>query len=190
MTLGETRRRLAADLLRLQECFRERGVAVRSPRLTPSYVCVALYRYSRLCYMRGWRRAARLVWQVNVFLTGADLSPLSDVGEGLLIVHPHAVTLIGSAGRNLSIEGQGGLGGGMAMDDVGAGPGVPLLGDDVRMERGAMVLGPVRIGDGVRIGAGCTVVHDIAGGSEVAPHRVRVLRAANARAGEASDDAR
>jgi serine O-acetyltransferase len=179
MTLSETRRRLAADRRRLQECFQERGVAMRSPRLAPSYVCVALYRYSRLCHVRGWRRLARFVWHLNVFFTGADLSPMSDVGEGLLIVHPHAVTIVGSAGRNLSIEGQGGLGGGMAMDDVGAGPGVPLLGDDVRMERGAMVLGPVRIGNGVRIGAGCTVVHDIPDGSEVAPHRVRVLRAAD-----------
>lgn len=175
MTLGETRRRLAVDRRRLRDCLQARGIAGRWPRLSPSYTSVALYRYARLLYARGWTRLSRLLWQLNLFITGADISPMSDLGEGLLVVHPHAVTVVGSAGRNFTVEGQGGLGGGMSMDDVGAGPGLPLLGDDVRLERGAMVLGPVRVGNGVRVGAGCTVVQDVPDHCEVAPHPIRVL---------------
>ena len=174
MTLRKSRRRLRVDRQRLLECFRARGVEVRCVRCSPAYVAVALYRYSRLCFTRGWRLSARLLWQVNLFLTGADVSPLSDLGEGLLIVHPFAVTITGSAGRNLAIEGWGGMGAGLAMDDIGAGPGLPLLGDDVSMDRGAMVLGPTRIGNSVRIGPGCTVVHDVADGCEVLAHSLRV----------------
>lgn len=119
---------------------------------------------------------ARLVWQLNLFGTGADISPGSDLGAGLIILHPVAVTLYGNAGIDLTIEGWGGLGGGLDLADIGAGPGLPLLGSFVRIARGSMVLGPARIGDSVSIGPGCTVVHDVPAGCEVLCHPVRVLR--------------
>lgn len=174
ITHRETRLRLAVDRHRLVECLRIRNLPVGRVGLSHSYLCVFLYRYSRLCFERGWTRLARLVWQLNMFLTGADLSPMSDLGEGLLIVHPIAVIVVGSAGKRLLVEGIGGCGGGLALDDIGAGPGLPSMGDDVSLARGAMVLGPVRIGNRVRIGPGCTVVRDLPDDTEVAPPPIRV----------------
>ena len=173
--MRETLRRLGVDRRRLEQCFRERAIPVRGVLLSPSFLCVAFYRFSRYFYARGWTRLARVAWQLNMLLTGADISPICDLGEGLLVVHPVAVTIVGSAGRGLAVEGLGGMGGGMAMDDVGAGPGLPLLGDDVQMARGAMVLGPVRIGSAVRIGPGCTVTRDLPDRCEVLSHRIRIL---------------
>lgn len=174
LTLAETRRRLRCDRARLIRCLRERGAGA-TVAASPSWHAVRLHRYSRLCYVKGWRIMARLLWQVNLWLTGADISPSSDLGEGLVVLHPFGVTVTGAAGRNLMIEGLGGMGGGMSLLDVGAGPGVPVLGDDVYIDRNAMVLGPVRVGDGAHIGPGCTVVRDLPAGSVVSlpPARIR-----------------
>jgi serine O-acetyltransferase len=133
-----------------------------------------LHRWSHWLFVHRRTIAARLVWQLNLWITGADISPMSRLGPGLVILHPFAVTITGNAGRNLFVVGWGGMGGGMSLDDVGAGPGVPVLGDDVRLDRSAMVLGPVRVGDRVRIGPGCTVVHDVADDCAVDPVPVRV----------------
>ena len=175
MTLEETRRRLRADRERLLDCLAQRG-APRALAFSPAWSCVRLHRYSHLLHTRGHPLLARLLWHLNLWLTGADISPASDLGEGLLIVHPFAVTIAGQAGRNLTIEGWGGMGGGLAMDDIGAGPGLPVLGDDVRLDRSAMVLGPVHVGRGSRIGPGCTVVRDVEAGTEVAAPQPRVRR--------------
>ena len=174
LTLRETLRRIKTDRQRLQNCYLERGVPGRNVILSPSFLCVVLYRVSRFLFVRNCRLMARLVWQINMLLTGADISPMCDLGEGLLIVHTVAVTISGSAGCMFTVEGYGGMGGGLAMDDIGAGPGLPLLGDDVQMARGAMVLGPVRIGNSVRIGPGCTVIRDLPDGCEVLAHEIRV----------------
>jgi serine O-acetyltransferase len=146
---------------------------------------VWLHRWSHYCFARGWRIAARVLWHLNLWLTGTDLSPMSRLGEGLVIVHPVAVTVVGNAGARLTIEGLGGMGGGRSLADVGAGPGLPVLGDDVWLARGAMVLGPVRVGSDVYVAPGCTVVRDIEPGTRVTPHDVRVMaRAASPRAAD------
>lgn len=184
LTFRESLRRLGVDRRRLLACYLARGIMVRSVVFSPSFVCVALYRLSHYFYARGWGLAARAVWQINLLLTGADISPLSDLGEGLVVVHPVAVTVVGSAGRNLIVEGHGGMGGGLDLRDIGAGPGLPLLGHDVQMARGAMVLGPVRVGHGVRIASGCTVVRDLPDGCEVLPHPIRLRLRDGRRAAE------
>jgi serine O-acetyltransferase len=173
----ETRRRLAVDRERLIACMRERALPVGRVGLSHAFACVFLYRYSRLCFERGWKRRARILWQLNMFLTGADISPISDLGEGLLIVHPMAVILVGSAGKRLLVEGTGGCGGGLALEDIGAGPGLPSMGDDVSLARGAMVLGPVRIGSRVFIGPGCTVVRDLPDDTRVSSPPIRIRAA-------------
>lgn len=174
LNFRESLHRLGADRHRLLACYLERGIPVRGVLFSPSFVCVALYRFSRYLYVHGWGLAARAVWQINLLLTGADISPISELGEGLVIVHPVAVTVVGSAGCNLTVEGWGGMGGGLDMSDIGAGHGLPILGDDVQLAHGAMVLGPVRIGHGVRIAPGCTVVRDLPDECEVLPQPIRI----------------
>ena len=171
-------RQLRADRNRLEEVYRARGLPANDARWSPSFRCVALFRLSRYLFVNGRRLAARFVWQINMMLTGADISPICDLGDGLVVIHPVATTLAGSAGRRLTVEGHGGLGGGLALDDIGAGPGLPVLGDDVLLARGASVLGPVSIGSRVRIGPGCTVTRDLPDDTEVKEHDIRVrLRA-------------
>lgn len=170
----ETWHSIRADYSRLSDWAADRESLYSNPLFSLSFLSVFLYRISRYLYTRRLTLPARLIWQTNLFLTGADLNPISSTGPGLVIIHPPSVTLVGSAGRNLTIEGLGGLGGGMDLRDIGAGPGLPLLGDDVYLQRGAMVLGPVVIGNRVTVAAGCTVTRDIQPDHQVLPHKIRI----------------
>jgi serine acetyltransferase len=60
--------------------------------------------------------------------------------------------------------------------DIGAGPGVPWLGDDVTLGPHAGVLGPVRIGDRVCIPAGLALTQDVEDDAMIEAPRIRILR--------------
>jgi len=53
--------------------------------------------------------------------------------------------------------------------DIGGGPGLPVLGDGVELGWGAFIMGPIRVGNGARIGALSIVVRDVPDGGEVMP---------------------
>lgn len=127
----------------------------------PSYQAVCLHRISHYFFARKRRLLARVFWHINLILTGADISPICDIGGGLVIMQPLGCIMVGNAGKNCTLQGSSGFGGGMSRKDIGSGPGLPCLGDDVLLEFGAVVLGPVRIGDRSRIGARCMVSRDV-----------------------------
>jgi serine O-acetyltransferase len=164
LTWKQTRSRLRADRARLLARLEASGAGRPTLlRLHPSFVCVRLYRISNHFFRGGHRHLARLAWHLNVLLTGADISPPSDLGEGLDVVSPVGIAIMGKAGRNLTVGPMAGMGGEVGRrEDVGAGPGLPVLGDDVVLEHHAGVLGPIRIGDRARIGAGALALKDVA----------------------------
>lgn len=174
-TWQQTRTRVRADRDRLRQLSAPAldGAGVY---LQPAFVCVLLHRLSHHCHRRGHRRLARLWWHLNTFLTGADISTPADLGPGLLIQHPMGVSISGCAGRNLTVMACSGLGSELGRrEDVGAGPGLPVLGDDVWIEPHSGVMGPVRIGHRVRIGAGMPVAQDVADDMELLPPPLRIV---------------
>lgn len=171
----ETRERIRDDRRR----FAETVGAGRAPFLHPSFVCTVLHRVSHHLFRRDRRILARAVAQLNMVLTGADIAEPSDLGGGLVIVSPAGVSIYGSAGRNLTVMPLAGLGGQLGREeDVGAGPGLPLLGDDVVLEPYCGVLGPVRVGDRVRVCTGVALAQPVPDDSivESPGHEPRVLR--------------
>lgn len=163
ITWRETRLRLRADRARLIEAWQARpGSVPIALWLTPSYQCVLLHRVSFFFNARGNRLLARLFWHLNLLATGCDIAPISDVGGGLVVHFPLAIGLIGTVGRNCTIEGHCGIGGGTRRRaDIGAGPGLPVIGDDVVLGWGALVMGPVHIGNRVVVGHGAVVTTDV-----------------------------
>ena len=108
ITASLTRARLQADRCRLQAHLAQNAHATSlSLWLTPSYQAVYLHRWSHYHYLRGHRLLARALWHLNLLLTGADISPLTDIEGGLLIVHPLANIMLGRAGRNLTAGNHG-----------------------------------------------------------------------------------
>jgi serine O-acetyltransferase len=110
-------------------------------------------------------KAASLLWQS---VWGVRLSEQAAIGPGFCLIHPrdvvvgrahigedclvfHEVTIEGATGEGAT--GEGGSGG-------------PELGDHVDVYVGAKVLGDIRIGDDVKIGANCVVTNDVAPGCD------------------------
>jgi serine O-acetyltransferase len=179
---AETTRRMAADTRRLAERLTARG----EPRpvlmgLHPSALATRLYRLSHHLWRGGHGRLARLLWHLNLLVTGADVHPHSDIDGGLLIPHPAGASLSGKAGHDLTLGPLAGVGGELGRDeDVGAGPGLPVLGDGVSLGAHAGILGPVRIGAGAALGPGCVVTRDLPDGAVVEPADVRVVSGSSA----------
>ncbi len=174
MNRHETVERLQRDrerlLAHLQACGAGRPALLA---LYPPWQCVRLHRASHRQHRAGRPRLARLLWHLNLLLTGADISPHSDLGAGLLVPHPLGVCLAGRAGRDLTAGAMSGLGARTARDEIGGGPGLPVLGDGVVLAAQAGVLGPVRIGHRARIGPGCLVTDDLPDDAVVEPSPAR-----------------
>lgn len=160
-----TSARLEEDKKRLLEDFKiDPSTRPFSLWSHPSYQCVFLYRLSHYFFQRKKRLLARFFWHLNLIVTGADMSPISDIGGGLVIRKPEKIIIVGKIGKNCKLMGQGGLGGGRSVFDIGAGPGLPVVGDNVCIDFGAVVLGPIRIGNDVIVGARALVVKDVPDG--------------------------
>lgn len=135
--------------------------------LHPSYQCVILFRLAAYHFQKGRRMLARMLWHLNFYLTGADFGVTSIAGPGLVIAHPASTQIFGKLGRDCTFMGWGGVGGGRSSKNVGAGPGLPVIGDRVTFRPRSMALGPVRIGDDCDVGPGCFVIRDIGAGTQV-----------------------
>lgn len=169
-----------SELKALLAADRQRFVAWRSENPWPisrkSWLAVWLFRWSFFYHGRGRRGLARFFWQVNLMLTGVDITPITDIGPGLLILRPKGVTLFGVAGSGLTVMGRSVIGGGGSRTDIGAGPGRPLIGDDVTLDFGSMVLGPVSVGNRVYVGAGCVVMKNVQADCKVTALAPEVVR--------------
>jgi serine O-acetyltransferase len=178
VTWAETRRRLRADRARLREMFRARSLDI--PRLLlfhPSYQAIWLHRLSHFFFARDRRLLGRFFWHVNLLLTGVDVSPSSRIGAGVVLLHPICTQIFGVVGENCTFWGGGGIGGGRSSEDIGAGPGLPIVEDGVLFCTKAVVLGPVRIGAGSELGPGTLIYRDLPPGSRVEPSKPRVVLA-------------
>lgn len=140
------------------------------------FLAILVYRYGRWTRtIRPWVLSVpfKIVYKVlNTFvelLFGISISTNGDIGPGFYIGHFSCIFLHCDAGRNLSI-GQD-----VTIGYAGAGkPGFPRLGDDVYIGTGARVLGNIRIGNGVVVGANTVVVKDVPDGMRVVGAAVRM----------------
>lgn len=157
--------------------------------LLPSFQALVWYRLSRYLYLKGWRNTARLIFLVKLYMTRVEIPPTTSIGPGCLIAHATGVVVYGVLGERVSIFGDGGTGGGVRPDDIGGGPGYPVVGDDVTFGYRAMVLGPVRIGNGVRLGPATLTLTDVPDGARVyAPRSVVVEHQSKERSKEQSSE--
>jgi serine O-acetyltransferase len=93
-------------------------------------------------------------------VTGADVPLGSRIGGGLMLPHPNGVVIHPGArlGPNCLLFQQVTIG-------TGSKPGLPVLGGHVEVGPGAKILGGVRLGDHVLVGANAVVVCDVPAGS-------------------------
>lgn len=129
--------------------------------LLPNVLAVALYRLSRYFYLKKRSMISRIIWNTSLFLTGADINPISDIGKRFLLVHSAGTIIVGRLGENCIVYAQSGIGKLNSDLDIGAGPGLPWIGDNVSIAGRAAIAGPVRIGNGVKIAPFSYVISDV-----------------------------
>jgi serine O-acetyltransferase len=108
------------------------------------------------------------------FLTGIEIHPGAQIGEGLFIDHGSGVVIGETAiiGDNCTIY-QGVTLGGTGKD---TGKRHPTLGNGVLVGAGAKLLGNFTVGDGAKIAAGAVVLGDVPSDSTAVGIPARVVR--------------
>jgi serine O-acetyltransferase len=109
------------------------------------------------------RLAARLISQLTRAVTGVEIHPGAQIGRRFFIDHGMGVVIGETAEIGDDVLMFHGVTlGGRSMERVKR---HPTIGNNVTIGAGARILGPVRIGDRVQIGANCVVVRDIPAGA-------------------------
>lgn len=92
-----------------------------------------------------------------------------NIGGGLLVIHGDATYIYAkSVGKNLYIN---------QCATIGAvGSSTPVIGDDVRVATGAIVIGDISIGNNVTIGAGAVVVKSVPDNCVVVGNPARIVK--------------
>jgi serine O-acetyltransferase len=140
----------------------------------PGFHAILLHRLAHKLY--GWEvpLAPRLISQTGRFFTGIEIHPGATIGRRFFIDHGMGVVI----GETAEIGDDVLLYQGVTLGGTGNEKGKrhPTLGNHVVVGSGAKVLGNIRVGDNVKIGAGSVVVHAVPDNSTVVGIPGRVVR--------------
>ena len=140
----------------------------------PGLHAVVLHRVAHWLWLRRLRLTARFFSQINRLITGIEIHPGAQIGNGLFIDHGMA-TVIGETseiGDNCTLY-QGVTLGGTGKEQ---GKRHPTLGNNVVVGVGAAVLGSITVGDSALIGAGSVVLRPVPANTTVVGVPARVVR--------------
>ncbi len=146
------------------QCVFERDPAARNIfEVITSYSGVhamLFHRINHQLWLWGLKWPARFFAHIARWLTGVEIHPAAEIGERFFIDHGMGVVIGETAviGNDCTLYHGVTLGG----TSWKKGKRHPTLGDNVVVGAGAKVLGPIELGDGVRVGSNAVVVKDVA----------------------------
>jgi serine O-acetyltransferase len=117
------------------------------------------HRVAHGLYNHGLFFLARMISHVSRFFTQIEIHPGAKIGRHFFIDHGSGVVIGETAeiGDNVLIY-QGVVLGGTSLEKKKR---HPTIGNEVVIGAGAVLLGPIRVGDGAQVGAGSVVIHDV-----------------------------
>ena len=144
---------------------------------------VVFHRFNHWLWQNNFKLIARFLSQISRFLTGIEIHPGARIGKAFFIDHGMGV-VIGETteiGDNVTLYHDVTLGGTTVFDEHGkvTTKRHPTIGNNVIIGSGAQVLGPIVIGDNVKIGSNAIVTKDVAPNTTVigmAAHHVAEFR--------------
>ena len=173
--------RVAGELRRDISAAHERDPAARGVTALeilaawPGVHALLAHRVAHALHDAGVPVAPRAIAATARTITGIEIHPAADVGDGLFIDHGMGVVVGETAeiGENVTLYQGVTLGG----TGFATGKRHPTIEDNVTIGSGAKLLGPITIGHGAKIGANAVVIHDVPPNSTVVGnpgHTVRV----------------
>jgi serine O-acetyltransferase len=173
--------RVARELRRDVSAAHERDPAARGVSSLevlaswPGVHALLSHRVAHALHEAGVPMLPRTLALATRSITGIEIHPAAQVGEGLFIDHGNGVVIGETAeiGENVTLYQGVTLGG----TGFATGKRHPTVQDNVTIGSGAKLLGPITIGHGAKIGANSVVIHDVPPNSTVVGnpgHPVRV----------------
>jgi len=143
----------------------------------PGVHALWIYRIAHFLWNRQLRFLARLVSHIGRALTGVEIHPGARIGRRVFIDHGMGVVIgetaeVGDDG----IMYQGVVLGGTSRQQTKR---HPTVGNGVVIGAGAILLGPITIGDCARIGAGSVVIRSVPSHATVVGVPARIARLGN-----------
>lgn len=144
-------------------CVFERDPAARSTlevvTTYPGVHAILTHRLAHRLWLAGWRFTARFLSFIGRMLTNVDIHPGATIGRRFFIDHGAGVVIGETAevGDDVTLYHGVTLGG----TSWNKGRRHPTLSDGVVVGAGAKILGPITIGERVRVGANSVVVKDV-----------------------------
>lgn len=125
----------------------------------PGLHAITFHRIAHWFYKRRIYLIGRLISQLSRFLTGIEIHPGAEIGKRVFIDHGMGVVIGETAkiGNDVTIY-QGVTIGGTGKD---SGKRHPTIGNNVVISCGAKVLGPFKVNDNSKIGAGAVVLREV-----------------------------
>jgi len=139
----------------------------------PGIKAILIHRIAHFFWKIGMPFVPRYLSEITREITGIEIHPGAEIGKDFFIDHGGGVVIGETAkiGDNVTIY-QGVVLGGTLSDPIKR---HPIIGDNVVVGTGAKLLGPIKIGDNVKIGANSVVVNDVAENSIVVGVPGRVI---------------
>ncbi|ABR32437.1 serine O-acetyltransferase EpsC [Clostridium beijerinckii] len=140
----------------------------------PGFHSIILHRIAHKLYRLRFKLLARIISMINRFVTGIEIHPGAKIGKGVFIDHGIGVVIGETAeiGNNVTIY-QGATIGGTGKE---TGKRHPTIGNNVVISSGAKVLGPFRVGNNSKIGAGAVVLKEVPDNSTVVGIPGRIIK--------------
>lgn len=131
----------------------------------PGLHAIWLYRLAHFLWVNEFISLARFISHISRFLTGVEIHPGAKIRKRFFIDHGMGVVIgeTSEIGDDVLIY-QGVVLGGTTLEKKKR---HPTIGNYVVIGAGATILGPVKIGDGARIGSGSVVVKSVPAGATV-----------------------
>ena len=164
--------KLKADLSAILERDPAAGGRLSAMLLYPSFHVMLAHRLAHPLWWAGLHTMSRLITQTARLLTGIEIHPAAQIGEGFFADHGMGIVIGQTAilGKNVTLYHGVTLGG--VMPAVGSKEQrsvkrPPTLEDGVIIGAGAQILGPVKVGARARVGGNSVVTKDVSEGQTV-----------------------
>ncbi len=175
-----TLRRVAGELRCDVRAAHERDPAARGVSSLeilvawPGVHALLAHRVAHALQDAGLPVVPRSIAYVSRALTGIEIHPAADIGDGLFIDHGTGVVI----GETAVIGDQVTLYQGVTLGGTGFATGKrhPTVEDNVTIGSGAKLLGPITVGHGAKIGANSVVINDIPANSTVVGNPGHVVK--------------